>query len=246
MIATSTIWRLRRKYPGLWAAWLAYGVILLPNVGVIQFSAQITADRYAYLATMPLIVLLAAAVLRLVRRMTRTILVTSTLAGMACLIPLVIVSRQDVMNWQNSVALWKLVLKADDQCAVAAANLGHALMAKEDFAHARPMLVRAIELDPALTIAGVNLGACDYFTRHYQQAIHTLEDALSTDPPLAIADQGKAHATLGACYAALRKDDLAWPHALRARNLGYAKAQQLIDYLSKFSRPPTTTPSSAP
>jgi tetratricopeptide (TPR) repeat protein len=231
---TLTCWLMRRGRPGLFAAWLAYLIILLPNVGIIQFSAQIAADRYAYLATMPLVFLLAAACLHL----KRAALATSALAGATCLVALFAGSRQDVTNWRDSVTLWQKVLSVDDRCAVAAANMGHAMLSREDFANAEPALENAVRLDPSLSIAYVNLGVCHYYSGHVDEAISDLSRALSANPPLAIADQGKAHATLGACYAAQRKDDLAWKHALKAKDLGYGKAQQLMDYLSKFSRPP--------
>ena len=41
---------LRRRWPGLLAAWLSYLVILAPNLGIIRISDQIAADRYSYLA----------------------------------------------------------------------------------------------------------------------------------------------------------------------------------------------------
>ncbi len=39
---------LRRRWPGLLAAWLSYLVILVPNSGIIRISDQIAADRYCY------------------------------------------------------------------------------------------------------------------------------------------------------------------------------------------------------
>src|SRR2546422_8447339 len=41
---------LRRRVPGLLAAWVAYIVVLLPVLGIFQSGPQIAADRYTYLA----------------------------------------------------------------------------------------------------------------------------------------------------------------------------------------------------
>src|SRR5256886_249736 len=41
---------LRRRVPGLPAAWVAYVVVLLPVLGIVQSGPQIAADRYTYLA----------------------------------------------------------------------------------------------------------------------------------------------------------------------------------------------------
>src|SRR5438093_8698108 len=47
---TAIVLALRRRVPGLPAAWLAYVVILLPVLGIFQSGSQIAADRYTYLA----------------------------------------------------------------------------------------------------------------------------------------------------------------------------------------------------
>ena len=41
---------LRRRVPGLSAAWSAYVVVLLPVLGIVQIGSQLAADRYTYLA----------------------------------------------------------------------------------------------------------------------------------------------------------------------------------------------------
>ena len=51
---------LRRRWPGLLAAWLSYLVILAPNSGIIRISEQIAADRYSYMAMLGWVMLAAA------------------------------------------------------------------------------------------------------------------------------------------------------------------------------------------
>src|SRR3989449_5148588 len=47
---TAIVLALRRRLPGLPAAWGAYIVVLLPVLGIFQSGPQIAADRYTYLA----------------------------------------------------------------------------------------------------------------------------------------------------------------------------------------------------
>src|SRR2546427_7291002 len=47
---TAIVLALRRRVPGLPAAWVAYIVVLLPVLGIFQSGPQIAADRYTYLA----------------------------------------------------------------------------------------------------------------------------------------------------------------------------------------------------
>ncbi len=62
---------LRRRWPGLLAAWLCYLVILAPNSGIIRISDQIAADRYSYMAMLGSVMLAAAGFCRLWRMSSR-------------------------------------------------------------------------------------------------------------------------------------------------------------------------------
>src|SRR5207244_9128041 len=60
---TAFVLALRRRVPGLPAAWLAYIVILLPVLGIVQSGPQIAADRYTYLAGLGWAILAGAGLL---------------------------------------------------------------------------------------------------------------------------------------------------------------------------------------
>src|SRR5207245_5577463 len=47
---TAIVLALRRRVPGLQVAWVAYIVVLVPVLGIVQSGPQIAADRYTYLA----------------------------------------------------------------------------------------------------------------------------------------------------------------------------------------------------
>src|SRR5213594_1373042 len=54
---------LRRRVPGLLAAWVVYVVVLLPVLGIVQSGPQIAADRYTYLAGLGWAILAGAGLL---------------------------------------------------------------------------------------------------------------------------------------------------------------------------------------
>src|SRR5881397_914330 len=58
---TAIVLALRRRVPGLLAAWLAYIVVLSPVLGIFQSGPQIAADRYTYLANLGWAILAGAA-----------------------------------------------------------------------------------------------------------------------------------------------------------------------------------------
>src|SRR3989441_325892 len=66
---TALVLALRRRAPGLPAAWLAYVVILLPVLGIFQGGPQIAADRYTYLAGLGWGILAGAGLLSSGRRL---------------------------------------------------------------------------------------------------------------------------------------------------------------------------------
>ena len=68
---TAGLFLLRRRWPGLLAAWLSYLVILAPNSGIIRINDQIAADRYSYMAMLGLVMLAAAGFCRLWRMSSR-------------------------------------------------------------------------------------------------------------------------------------------------------------------------------
>src|SRR3989449_8165700 len=63
LVITATVLALRRRVPGLLAAWLAYIVVLLPVLGIVQSGPQIAADRYTYLAGLGWAILAGAGLL---------------------------------------------------------------------------------------------------------------------------------------------------------------------------------------
>src|SRR5881628_637285 len=78
---------LRRRVPGLPAAWVAYIVVLLPVLGIFQSGPQIAADRYTYLAGLGWAVLAGAGLLSVWRRLPflSTGLVVCILLGLGIL-----------------------------------------------------------------------------------------------------------------------------------------------------------------
>ncbi len=240
--ATLTLLLLRRRARKLLAAWLCYLVILLPNLGVVQIGQQLAADRYSYLAIIPLMIVLAAGLTKAGHVGMQT--------GMALVIPAVLVTtamltqltRQQAAMWKTSESLWTATIKADPGCAVAHCNLGEALLRKGDLPTASQHLSTAIDLDPQFCFAYTNLGVLLCQARQFEQAAQCGEHVLTIRPSLKGLDLARAHAMLGQAYAGLRKDDLAWRHTRIAEQLGLPEASKMIEYLSGVSREPSTKP----
>src|SRR5881628_1507446 len=93
---TAIVLALRRPVPGLPAAWVAYVVVLLPVLGILQSGPQIAADRYTYLAGLGWASLAGAGLLSTWRRWPPFVL-----TGLA----VVLLSGLGTLSW-NQVEVW--------------------------------------------------------------------------------------------------------------------------------------------
>ena len=147
-VALAAICLWRRRLPATFTAAGAYLLLVLPVLGIAQSGIQLVADRYAYLATAPL-VLLAAAGFALAFGAVRE---TAPRAGMAVLLIASLVAgavatRRQTHVWQDDLTLWRQVL-AHSESSLADNNLGQILAARGEAGVALLHLTRCLEESP--------------------------------------------------------------------------------------------------
>src|SRR5207244_2307898 len=108
---TAIVLALRRRVPGLPAAWLAYVVVLLPVLGLFQSGPQIAADRYTYLAGLGWAASGGAGLLFCWRTSGRSktgTLATLPIAGIALcvVVGLGVLTWNQAQVWRDSAKLW--------------------------------------------------------------------------------------------------------------------------------------------
>jgi tetratricopeptide (TPR) repeat protein len=138
------LWRMRRHAPAALAAWSAYVLLALPVLGFAQSGWQKVADRYAYLAVVPLAALLAGA---LVPAFARARAVT-TLAALSALATLATLTWRQVAVFRDSESLWGRAVALDAGNYVALHNLSLALHQAGRFDEALAHESRAVQLHP--------------------------------------------------------------------------------------------------
>jgi protein O-mannosyl-transferase len=154
---------LRRRWPALLAAWIAYLSILLPNSGIVRFSSQIAADRYCYVAFMPLVALLAGGLFQLVRlpgRRLAAILIPITGTATAIgIMGLTALSWRQCGVWHDTMSLWSHALHhGGDRSGDVHSGIGLAFQQAGRFEDALSWYRAALRLDPGLPDAEGNLG----------------------------------------------------------------------------------------
>lgn len=86
----------RRREPGLYAAALAYTILLAPALGLFKSGRMSVADRWSYMPAIPLSFVAAAALARLPGRA----------AALALVAALLVLTRRQLPVWASDRALW--------------------------------------------------------------------------------------------------------------------------------------------
>ena len=130
-ITALAVWRLRRQ-PYLAVGWLWFLGMLVPVIGFLQVGRQAMADRYTYLPSIGLFVILAWGAREILgpdRRRWRQI--TLAAGALAVVAALSVTAHAQVLTWKDSLALFSHALKATENNYLAHLNVALALSHQE-------------------------------------------------------------------------------------------------------------------
>lgn len=178
VFVSAAAFAVRRRWPGVTFAWVAFVVVLFPLLGVHQNGPQIAADRYTYNAA-PALALLAAALFHgLYVRAAKATLV----AAGAAILALGALTWKQTLVWQNSRTLWSQVLRIEPNSPVARNNVGNLLMRDGRVVEATAHYRAAVAAKPAYAEAHDNLGVALAASGRPGEAIDEYRRALAIEP----------------------------------------------------------------
>lgn len=174
---TVGFWLLRKRAPGLPAAWVAFLAILAPNLGLLQLDDRLAADRYAFLPSIGFAAVLAAALARWGSSRP------GRLAASGLIVILALLSIQQCGTWRDSWALWSHAYH-NGASANASVNfsLGLAASSQGRAEEARAWYQRALSLNPRYHLPHNNLGVLDWQAGQFDQALAHLRRAVELQP----------------------------------------------------------------
>ena len=197
-----------RKLPFLFVGWFWYLGTLVPVIGLVQVGKQAMADRYTYLPSIGIAMILAWLMPFLFQKtgLSRKLLI-STATAVLCM--LIFLTWMQCGYWKDSATLFNHTLRVTKANYLAHNNFGVALTSEGIMKEAIDHFSEAIRIIPDYAEAYYNRGTSYYHLGHYQRAIEDYNKAIRIKPDYAKAyyNRGIAYAYLGANQMAIEDYD---------------------------------------
>ncbi|MGZ4972121.1 MAG: tetratricopeptide repeat protein [Limisphaerales bacterium] len=229
-LITVIAFRHLRTRPFLAVGWFWFLGTLVPVIGVLQSGYQAMADRFSYVPSVGLFILITWSAVEFLRNRTALALAAAIAIAACC-----VLTNLQIGYWKNSRTLFRHAIEVDPRNYVAYTMLGLDLADSGQPEQAIPLYKKAIEIDPTYADAYNNLGSALVNTGDLDAAIHEYQTALNIDPndPVAHNNYGIALAMKGQSDEAIAQFRLAVPHHASSHgNLGNAYAAQANDLLA--------------
>lgn len=210
---------------------LMYAGPLLPVLQLLPFGEAFMADRYGYIACMPVYFLIARLLVEAARR-SRARTVAARCAGIIILLLYAGVAQGRMALWGDEVALFQDIVGQYPDSDIAQFNLAVTYQKSGQPAEARTHFIRATTINPGYPQAWIGLGAVNAAMHRYGEAIANFSEAIRSAPGHAniftayyqrarcYAEEGKRDLAIGDLRAAIqRQRDYAPAHYLLAQEL---------------------------
>ncbi|HEX3619926.1 MAG TPA: tetratricopeptide repeat protein [Candidatus Udaeobacter sp.] len=190
-----------RKHSGyLVVGWLWFLGTLVPVIGIVQVGGQTMADRYFYIPSIGLFIVIAFGLADIARSWR---LAPSLRTGIAVAVLLILatLTNAQIHRWSDSFTLFKHTLAVTPPNLIIENNLGSALSRSGLHDEAGAHFEKALEIMPAhydslAYDALLNMGITRFYQNRLAEAIEYCQSALRVRP-----DAPKAHDLLGMALA---------------------------------------------
>lgn len=166
---TAAVIFLAARYRYLLTGWLWYLGTLVPVIGLVQVGSQAMADRYMYLPSIGISIMIAwgMADLSTSWRNRKVILATS---GAVIIIALIICTRLQVRHWKEKISLYAHTIAVTKNNYMMHNNYGTAMFDAGRYEEAATQYREAIRIAPEYFEAYINLGKTILAQKKFRQA----------------------------------------------------------------------------
>ncbi len=199
-----------KKAPFLFVGWFWYLGTLIPVIGLVQVGRQAMADRYTYLPSIGIAIMLAWGIVYLLpkEKLRKIILIP---AAVIVLSVLTFLTWQQCGYWKNSISLFNHALEVTKNNYLAHTNLGIALAAEGKIDEAVSHYRLALQVKPNDDTTHYNFANALKKQGADEEAIAHYREALRINPYYS-----KAHNNIGVYLEAQLKHDEAIYHYRQA------------------------------
>jgi tetratricopeptide (TPR) repeat protein len=203
IIISVAVIAMAKRMPYLFIGWSWYAITLLPVIKIVQVGNDAMADRYHYLPSIGLTVMLAWGIPSLIKseNSRKKILFP---AGIAVLAILAVIARQQCTYWKNSTSVFSHAVQVTKDNYLAHTNLASALAEEENFNKAIYHYNKAIQIDPYIPINYENRGKAYAGLDKHQLAIDDFNKVISLN-----ANYAETYYNRGTSYGKTRQYQLA-------------------------------------
>ena len=252
IIITASAFYFIKKLPFLFTGWFLYLGTLVPVIGLIQVGDQGMADRYTYLPSIGLVIIMSWGIPHLFKHDTirRNILFPAAFVIIALM---AMQTWQQCGQWKNSMKISSHALRVTENNYKMHHNMGTSYYKAGKTNEAIYHFNKAIRINPN-SLSYNSRG--DIFARmgRYRQALDDFNKAIASNPRDAYGhyNRGLLYDRIGEYSLALadftraisiRSDD---SHSFNNRGIIYAKLDQLPQAVKDFTKAITLNPDYAP
>jgi tetratricopeptide (TPR) repeat protein len=208
-ISTAVIY-LIKKTPFLFVGWFWYLGTLIPVIGLVQVGRQALADRYTYLPSIGIAIMLVWGIGYLLpkEKLRKVILIPAVVIVLSVL---TFLTWQQCGYWKNSIELFNYTLRATNNNYMAHTNLGIALAAEGKIDEAVSHYRTALQIRPNDDSTHYNMANALKKQGANEEAIVHYRETLRINPYYS-----KAHNNIGVYLEAQLKHDEAIYHYRQA------------------------------
>lgn len=179
-ISVVVIYTARRKRY-LVVGWLWYLGMLVPVIGLVQAGAQGMADRYTYLPSIGIYIMISWGARELFAKWNRRNAGLGITAGVV-LLALLICTRVQIRYWRSNFTVFNRSLAVTKNNYIAHNNYGSLLSQEGRLDEAIVHFRESVRINPKHAKAQYNLGLALVQTRKYEEAAGHLRKSLQLDP----------------------------------------------------------------
>ena len=173
--------RLRRPSPYFPVGWFWFLGTLVPVIGLVQVGEQAMADRYTYIPSIGLFIVISWGAVQVLGNwpLRKRALITTAAVTLSVCVGL---TRSQVACWQDGISLFEHAVAVTRNNATAHNSLGIALAAKNRLAEAVAQYRLALQINPSYGLAHNNLGVALTRLGRHDEAVAHYQSALDVDP----------------------------------------------------------------